>query len=139
MTPVLPFTLRAASESGMTGTDVAWDAYRFHGVARIDGAELVLEWGGEIERSTVAGTSVSTTIEPVPTRRVRVPGGRLGVAELRGGWWRPRLEVVVADLDALAALPGSRQGRAVLRIARRDRALALEFAAAVAGLRADAP
>lgn len=82
---------------------------------------------------------MSTTIDPVPTRRVRVPGGRLGTAELRGGWWRPRLEVVVADLDALAALPGSRQGRAVLRIARRDRGLALEFAAGLDGLRASAP
>lgn len=139
MTPVLPFTLRAASESEMAGTDLAWDAYRFHGVARIDGDELVLEWGGEIERSTMEGTSMSTTIDPVPTRRVRVPGGRLGTAELRGGWWRPRLEVVVADLDALAALPGSRQGRAVLRVARRDRGLALEFAAGLDGLRASAP
>jgi hypothetical protein len=139
MTPVLPFTLRAASESEMAGTDLAWDAYRFHGVARIDGDELVLEWGGEIERSTMEGTSMSTTIDPVPTRRVRVPGGRLGTAELRGGWWRPRLEVVVADLDALAALPGSRQGRAVLRIARRDRGLALESAAGLDGLRASAP
>lgn len=139
MTPVLPFTLRAASESEMTGTDVAWDAYRFHGVARIEGGELVLEWGGEIERATMAGASVSTTFDPVPTRRIRVPGSRLGVAELRGGWWRPRLEVVVADLDALSALPGSRQGRAVLRVARRDRTLALELAAAIAGLRADAP
>lgn len=138
MATVLPFTLKAAGESEMTAARYAWDDYRFHGVARIEGGELVLEWGGEVERGDMGMLSVSTTIDPVPTREVRIPAARLGAAALRGGWWRPRLEVTIADLDALAALPGSWRGRAVLRLTRRDLPVARAFVTELALLQAGA-
>ncbi len=134
---MLPFTLKVAGDSHVKRLDVRDVRYRVHGVVRLEGAALVLQWSGERHVTEVKGPEVSERVEPLPVRTLQIPGARLGLIERRG-WWRPRVEVVVTDLALLEGVPGAARGRLALVIARRDTALADEFISNVRVLMADA-
>jgi hypothetical protein len=134
---LLPFTLSAPGEDEVGPSTVRSVSYRIHGVARIEGSTLVLEWTGEKLIDEVKGPEVRSRSEPVPARRVAVAAGSIGGAEVRG-WLRRRLELWSSDINALAGVPGARGGRIRLRISRSDQLLAEELVASLQMAAADA-
>ncbi|MGH7720497.1 MAG: hypothetical protein ACREON_16825 [Gemmatimonadaceae bacterium] len=134
----LPFTLRVAGKSRVERGYVAETKYRVHGVARVQNARLVLEWSGTMEIAEAGRGGAGTRTEPIPLARTELPLLQVTSAELRSRWWRPRLELVISDLGAAIAIPGSRGGRVVLRLARRDWTAASDLVSTVELERADA-
>jgi hypothetical protein len=126
MTAAVPFTLRVPGESRVEGPQVSSTTHRMHGIARLEGASMVLEWSGTTEEQIVGPASVRAKRTAIPIARAEVPVGRLAGFELRG-WWRPRIELWASDLDTLARVPGVERGRLRLWLARRDRRAAAEL------------
>jgi hypothetical protein len=82
-----------------------------HGLVRPDGDALVLEF--QVQDNFVGlirGTA----------KTVRIPLKDLEAVELRGRWLTRSLVIQARSLLAVAAVPGSRQGRVELTIARDD-------------------
>ncbi len=53
-------------------------------------------------------------------RQIHVPLRELEAVELQRGWFKHALVIRAKSLSAVAAVPGSRQGRVELRIAHAD-------------------
>ena len=108
-----------------------------HGVLRIEGDVLVVQWSTARETQKV-GMVMKTDRALDPVREARVPLAGLAGAEI--GWqWRqwppgPGLVLRAADLRAFEGLAGEaglvleHPAELTLGIRRRDRALAREFA-----------
>ncbi len=127
-TPTLPFRIKVPGDSrfvGMTATDTS---HRVEGLLRLGDSSLTIEWAQTTEVTEV-GWNVETTRETRPPELVRLPLAHLAEVELRDRWWRPRLELRATAITALASIPGAAGGRLVLRLARRDRAIAAELVA----------
>ncbi len=113
--------LSGAAESSVTQGVARSVSMRLHGVLRLAGDKLVLEWSGTRHLSEAGRGSARSVTEPVPVSRVVLPVASLGRIALRQRWWRPRIELVSNDLAAVAGVPSARGGRIELAIARSDR------------------
>lgn len=133
----IPFILRLPMDQQVEMGSVSSTTYRVHGLAHLDRDGLRLEWTGTVEYEEVGGLSVTTDREALPVERLAIPLEHLGQSVLRGRWWRPRLEIGVRDLDILAAMPGSADGRLRLHLRRRDWHAAQDFVVALELARAD--
>jgi hypothetical protein len=90
-----------------------------HGLLRGEGNHLVLEF--QVQDNIFGWIRGSPKI-------ARVPLSELESVELRKGWFRDSILVIAAkSLASVAALPGSRQGRIELKIAKKDKAAAEQF------------
>ncbi len=133
----LPFTAKQRSSThtvvGYTAT-----AETTHGMLRIDGDRLVIEW--KVRRSTTrAGATYETREETDPVAEAAIPISRLASAMIqRGRWWlggaRPRLVLAANDLRAFesvtatGALSLKHPSRLEFTLARRDLDAAIDFA-----------
>lgn len=127
MTTVLPFRLKAASETQVAPWHTRTVSYRIHGLARVEDGHVVLQWSGAAEVIEVKGTGTRVKKETLPVRTVTLPVTRVAQLALAGRWWRWRVVLRATDLAALAEVPGARDGALTLWIARRDRAIAAEL------------
>jgi hypothetical protein len=127
MTVVLPFKLKVPGKDEFQGADITSVSYRFHGLLRLDGTDLHIEWAGTAHVDEVGTLNVRSETLPLPSETLDLPVSRLATVEVRGGWLRPRLEITATDLAALAVVPGEAQGRVRFWIARshREQAAAL--------------
>ena len=92
-----------------------------HGLLRGEANDLVLEF--QVQDNFFGWIRGSP-------QTVRLPLSELESVELRKAWFRDSNLVIAAkSLSAVAAVPGSRQGRIELRIAKKDRGLAEQFVA----------
>ena len=90
-----------------------------HGLLRGEGNHLVLEF--QVQDNIFGWIRGSPKV-------VRLPLSELESVELRRGWFRDSNLVIAAkSLASVAALPGSRQGRIELRIAKKDKPAAEQF------------
>jgi len=136
----LPFKLKRSKDifsgSGMTSTTET-----IHGLLRLADGVLTVQW--RLARKTdYVGGEIRTDEEFEAVREVHVPLHAVAGVNIRNRWWEwplgPRLEVVASDLGAFeevvgeAGLKMAHPAQLVLRIARRDRLVAEEFAAEVA-------
>jgi hypothetical protein len=131
MTCVLPFRLKVPGKDEFQGLHAVSISYRFHGVLRLEGALLAIEWQGAAQVQDVGALSVRDDRLALPDERLTVPVSHLYRATLAGGWWRPRLTLQAKVLRALAIVPSEDHGTVHLWYARRDRAAAIEMAAAL--------
>lgn len=138
MTAVLPFRLKAASETQVAAWHSRTVSYRIHGLVRVEDGRLVLQWSGAAEVIEMKGTGARVKEETLPVRTVTLPVTRVAQLALEGRWWRWRLVLRATDLAALAEVPGARDGALILWIARRDRAIAAELIANLEIQQADA-
>jgi hypothetical protein len=93
-----------------------------HGLLRGEGGHLILEF--QVQDNLFGWIRGSP-------KTVRVPLADLESIELKPRWLRSSDLVIVAkSLSAVAAVPGSRQGRIRLRIAKNDLPMAERFVAA---------
>jgi hypothetical protein len=118
--PVISFTLPVSHDQRVAGRQVVRRAARLRGLVRLENAALVIEWSGAIEWTEVRGPEVEARTEAVPATRREIPVGRLAEVSVRG-WWRPRFEFRVGDLEALNGVPAAENGRLSLRIPRAER------------------
>ena len=92
-----------------------------HGMLRGEGACLVMEF--QVQDNMFGWLRSSPKI-------VRLPLDQLESIELKSGWFSATNLVIQAkSLNAVAPVPGSRQGRIELRIAKKDRKAAEQFVA----------
>lgn len=117
----LPFALRVPGESRTGGPRSALcREHDVRGLASIRGAELVLEWSGTTRVSEVRGFAAEVRREPFPPGRRAIPLAALASIRRRGWWWRPRVELRVAALDALRGVPGTEGPLLALMVDRAD-------------------
>lgn len=138
MTSVLPFRLKAASETHIAAWHSRTVSYRIHGLARLEDGFLVIQWSGSAQVVEMKGTGSRVKEETLPVRTVRLPVTHVAGLALEGRWWRWRVVLRATDLAALAEVPGARDGALTLWIARRDRVLATELIANLEIQQADA-
>jgi hypothetical protein len=129
MKPVLPFTLKVAGKDEFKGLRAESTSFVFHGIARLEGETLILEWAGTARVQRVDPLSVRDEELKLPAETLIIPVHRLRSAEVAGRLWRMRLELSAGDLTTLAAVPSENQSVVRLWIRRRDRELAAAFAA----------
>lgn len=127
MTAVLPFRVKAASETQVAPWHSRIVSYRILGLVRLEDAGLVLQWSGAAEVVETKGTGTRVKEETLPVRTITLPVTRVAQLALEGRWWRWRLVLRATDLAALAQVPGARDGALILWFARRDRAIAAEL------------
>lgn len=131
MTPILSFRLKLPGTDTVRGLHAVSTSFRVHGLLRLEGDLLTIQWGGAVQIQDVSPLSIRDDREVLPDERFTVPAADLYRAALVGGWWRPRLTLQAKELGALAAVPGEEYGVAQFWYARRDRRVALAMAAAI--------
>jgi hypothetical protein len=120
----LPFSLRVPGKDSITLTAISSTSFKFSGLLRLDGEVLHLEWEGSAQVEEVESLSVRDETVPLPEEELDLPLHELRSIALRGGWWRPRVELCARSLGALNIVPSEEGGQVALWIARRDRASA---------------
>lgn len=99
--------------------NLCWCLAECQGVLRGEGNNLVFEF--QVQDNFAGWFRSSPKI-------VRLALADLESVELRKGWFRATDLVITAkSMAAVAAMPGSRQGRIELRIAKKDRKAAEAF------------
>ena len=136
----LPFVLRR--EHGViSGREITSTRDEIHGLLRLDGERLVVQWSTSRETSRV-GREIRTDRELAPVREVVLPLDAVAGAQIRWEWrrWPPRqvLVLTAADLRAFQSLAGETNAPGLVlehpaeltvELRRRDRAAAREFVA----------
>ena len=136
----LPFVLRR--EHGViSGREITSTRDLIHGLLRLDGERLVVQWSASRETSRV-GREIRTDRELAPVREVVLPLDAVAGAQIRWEWrkWPPRqvLVLTAADLRAFQSLAGETDtpglvlehpAELTVELRRRDRAAAREFVA----------
>ena len=137
----LPFYIKR-SEDEYSAMSVTTTSEVAHGLLRLDGERLVIQW--RVARKTEhVGMQIRTDQEMEPVQEVVVPLDAVAGASVRSGllaWLSggPRIVLTAADLrafDALAGQEGLRldhPAKISLRLGRADRLAAEEFAAELA-------
>ena len=127
----LPFSLRVPGKDVVELSHASSTQFKFHGFLRVGDGELLFEWSGTAKVEEVGLLGVDTRTLSLPYESLALSLDRIGAIALRGGWWRPYLEVTGNDLKALRIIPGEGQGRVRLWLTRSHRELAAAVIAAV--------
>jgi hypothetical protein len=124
MNDVVPFTLKVAGKDQFQGVKAVSTSYKFRGLLRFDGASLWIEWTGTYRVQEVGALTARDEEAPLPVESLTVPLARVLNVRFRGGWLRPRLELLGRDLAVFETVPGEDGGIARLWLARQDREIA---------------
>lgn len=132
----LPFFLRRSTDVIAPG-EITSTAETVHGLLRLDGDRLILQWRVARETDRV-GREIRKDREIDPLREVVLPLTGVASAAVRASWWPwsgARLVLTATDLRAFEQLVGDQGLRLdhpaelVLRLRLRDRVAAREFTA----------
>ncbi len=130
----VPFLLERSHD--VYGSEITSTAETIHGLLRLDGARLVVQW--RLERTTDRyGSEIRSDREVEPVREVVLPLESVAGAALRTSIWpwirRARLVLTAADLRAFEPIAGAaglevaHPAELLLLVRRADLALAAEF------------
>lgn len=135
----LPFVLRRTHDV-VSGSGVTSTREELHGLLRLDGEQLLVQWRTTREISRV-GHEIRTDRELAPIHEVSIPLSGMASARVRRvwrGWWRKEVLILTAaDLRAFDVLTGEADApglllehpaELVLELRRSDGMLAREFA-----------
>ena len=125
----LPFRIGVAGRDTMGLEGIESVSYRVDGLLLLTGDGLRFEWDETRTSERLSLERTGTDVEEYALEPLELPFDRLGGAWLIGGWWWPRLELRARALEDWDGVPGARGVTLVLRVARRDRALARAIAA----------
>lgn len=144
MTPrqaAVPFHLRR-SRDAFSGMDVTSTTEVIHGLLRLEGDRLVIQWRLARHTEHVGAVSVRSDEELEAVRESIVPLGGVAGAAVRRRWWAPwaphALVLRAADLRAFEEVAGmgglklDHPAELLLGIRRSDLLIAEEFAAELA-------
>jgi hypothetical protein len=136
----LPFTLKRSNEV-FSGAGMTTTTETVHGLLRLTAENLSIQW--RLARKTDhLGGEIRTDEELEAVRQVTIPLSGISGASVRRRWWEwPggfRLELTAYDLQAFeeaagqAGLKMAHPAQLILKVNRRDRLAAEEFAAELA-------
>ncbi len=137
-TDPLAFRLKVPGEDTLDSRGARSISYRLDGLLHLVGDMLTFEWAATRRTQLVSLGGVKDQVDESPIGAVQVPQRWITRAQVRGGWWAPRLQLRARRIDAFDGIPGARPGTLTLRIRRRDRAHANAIARVIAPLRAAA-
>lgn len=107
--PALAFTVKYGTDV-MEGSSVTSTVERVHGLLRIEGRRLTVQWRTRTT-TDVVGSRISSEEKVDELREVSVPLAALASAAVRHPWprWlrRPWLEITASDLRAFESLVGT--------------------------------
>lgn len=137
--PALPFTLRR-SNGVISGKEITSTVETIHGLIRVDGDTLVLQW--RVQRQTDrVGAEIRSDRELEPVREATIPIASVSGAAVRWPRWRfrrpGRLVLTAADLRAFEGLTGpgglelAHPAQLVLDVRKEDDQAARELATQV--------
>ena len=111
----LPFILRHRKES-FTAVSMTTTTETVHGLLRLEGEELTVQWRRGRKIQDLGGTSMSSDEEFEAVREATIPLSAMSGAIVQRPWWRlwsPRIVLFASDLRALDACnkPNARNGR----------------------------
>jgi hypothetical protein len=134
----LPFTLRRSSDT-MSNTSVTTTTETAHGLLRLEGESLVIQWRLARKTDHVGAMNISSDEEFEAVQEVVVPLSGVAGALVRRGWLQwftaPRIVLRASDLQAFEAVTGEdglrlgHPAEIVLKLRRSDVLAAEEFAA----------
>lgn len=134
----VPFTLRRGHDA-FTASTVTTTVETIHGLLRLDGGELVVQWRRSVKTDHMGAASIHSDEEVDAVHERAVPLSAVDGMDVRRSRWTPWAAPVMvlraADLAAFDEIAGAEGLRLdhpaelVLGIRRRDRLLAEEFAA----------
>jgi hypothetical protein len=128
----LPFRLNVPGEDTLDLRGARSVSYRLDGLLHVAADLLTFEWAATRRTQRVSLTGVKDEVDDSPVGTIEVPRPSITRAQVRGGWWAPRLQLWARRIDAFDGIPGARPGTLTLRIHRRDRAHAHAIAEAIA-------
>ncbi len=134
----LPFRLKIPGEDTLDWRGVRSISYRLDGLLHVVGDVITFEWAATRHTQRVSLTGVKDEVNESPVGAVQVPLRCITRAQVRGGWWTPRLQLWARRIDAFHGIPGARAGMLTLRIRRHDRNQAKAIAEAIVRLRVEA-
>lgn len=137
--PALPFTLRK-SKDVFSGSVITTTTETVHGLLHLSEDHLLVQW--RLARKTDhLGGEIRSEEELETVRQVTVPLNGIAGAVVRHRWWEwprgSRLVLTASDLSAFEEVAGqaglkmAHPAQLVVKVARRDRLAAEEFAAEV--------
>lgn len=134
----LPFRLPVPGRDTIDDEGLQSVSHRVEGFLHLGDGVLTLEWTGTTQRQQVSLTELRDHVDALPVEWADIPLTWLTEVRLRGGRWRPAVELRTRRVDAFEGIPSARPGSLALRIRRRDRALALRLVAAIESARTEA-
>ncbi len=116
----VPFRTKLPSD-WRSGRETVITERRVDGILRLTGDDLQVEIRITEAVTTMGGsTGYATDQTASDVAELTVPLERVAALRLKKRWWGPRLTIVTDSLRFFKDVPGSKQGRLDLRIARRD-------------------
>ena len=135
----VPFGLPLPGRDTLDFEGARSEWHRVQGLLHLEGDSITFEWSTTQHVEHVSLSGVHIDDEATPPELLSVPVAWIGEARVAGGWWAPRLILRARRLDAFDGMPGAVLGTVVLRIARRDRAIAAAMVAALTAARTLGP
>lgn len=116
----VPFRTKLPSD-WRSGRETVITERRVEGILKLAGDDLKLEIRVTEAVTTMGGSTGYATDETASdVAELTVPLDRVASLDLKKRWWTRRLTIVTDSLRFFEDVPGSKQGRLDLRIARRD-------------------
>ena len=138
----VPFTLKRSSDLYTSGGGYESTTERAHGLVRLEGDRLVIQWRVAVLTESMEGSGYETREAIEPVKEILIPLAKVaGAVVTERKWWRlsgPRLTITASDLLAFEKVAGPQglklkhPSKLVLRVKRADRLIAEEFAAELA-------
>jgi hypothetical protein len=127
----LPFRLRVPGEETLDSRGVRSISYKLDGLLDLKDDILAFEWAATRHTQRLSFEGVKDEVDESPVGAVEIPRDWITRAQVRGGWWAPRLRLFARRIDAFDGIPGARPGKLVLRIQRNHRRDARAMAEAI--------
>ena len=121
MSSPLPFTLRIPDKDDWSLTQFTSTKFRFRGRMHVSEGGLVIEWSGVATVEAFGLLGLNQESVSLPHESLTLPLSAIATSRLRGGWWRPRVEVTSVDLESLRTVPSEDGGQVAFWIERADR------------------
>jgi len=121
MNSLLPFILQIPSKDEWSLTRFTSTKFRFRGRMHVSEGSLVIEWSGVATVEEVGLLGVNENTVSLPHESLTLPLSAIATARLRGGWWRPRVEITSVHLESLRTVPSEDGGQVTFWIERSDR------------------
>lgn len=130
----LPFTLSRSTDV-ITGPEITTTDETVHGVMRLEGDRLVMQW--RLTRTTSrVGKTIDSKSSIDPVAEFSLPLSSLASATVKASWWRRhvRLSLIASDLRAFESIAGQgglkleHPAELVVNVRRGDLAAAQDFA-----------
>lgn len=127
----LPFRLSPSGRDTMGLEGIESVSFRVDGLLHLTADGLRFEWDETRTSERFSLERTGTDVEHYALEPLDLPFDRIAGAWVIGGWWWPRLELRARALEDWEGVPGARGVTLVLRLARRDRALAEAIASQI--------